>query len=194
MPKSQYVVRTEVEHVNGKVTASVRLVAAQGQVMWSSRFEQSSPALSALREQVAANLINVLRCSFGGLEAERAKVRPAELEKLMAICESFDLNDLSAAEARARHLTVTNPDLSLGWALLAMIDGKMAGQGNLASQVQALKSSRIASSIAPDGLNTWLARVAAERRRPRPARRRCRLSTRPSSGTPTSPGSCMTAA
>ncbi len=161
-PETQYAVRTEIERENGKMIANARLVAApRGQVIWSHRFEQSGPALSALREQVAANLVDVLRCSFGGLGAERSKLRPVDLEQLMAICQSFEMNDLTAAEARARQLTIVHPDLSLGWAMLAMIQGVMVGQGNVTIRDQALANSRIAAKISPGGINTWLAKTAA---------------------------------
>lgn len=161
-PQTQYAVRAEIETANGKMVAYARLTTVpRGQVIWSRRFEQSGPALSALREQVAANLIDLLRCSFGGLEDERLKLRPADIRQLMAICESFNLNDYSAAGARARQLTVSHPDLSLGWALLAMIQGEMVGQGNADLRILALANSRTAATIAPDGLNTWLAKVAA---------------------------------
>ncbi len=161
-PDTQYTIRTEIEGAHGKMIANARLIAApRGQVIWSRRFEQAGPALSALREQIAANLVDVLRCSFGGLEAERAKVQPADLEQLMAICESFEANDFTAAETRARRLTIAHPDLSLGWALLAMIEGEMVGQGNDAVRAQAIANSRMAATIAPGGTNTWLAKAAA---------------------------------
>ena len=161
-PETQYAIHTEIERANGRIITSARLIAAPlGQVIWARRFEQSGPALSALREQVAANLVDILRCSFGGLGTERAKVQPADLKQLMTICERFEWNDLAAAEARARQLTVAHPGLSLGWALLAMIQGNMVGQGKMAFRGQALANSQIAATIAPNGLNTWLAKAAA---------------------------------
>ena len=160
-PQTQYAVRAEIESANGKMVAYARMTAIpRGQVIWSRRFEQSGPALSALREQVAANLIDVLRCSFGGLEAERSKVGPLELEQLMAICQSLEAGELAAGEVRAQQFTVRHPDLSLGWALLAMIQGAMVGEGKPVRD-QALANSRIAAKIAPNGVNTWLARAAA---------------------------------
>ena len=161
MPSTQYAVRAEIEPANGRMIAYARLAAQPGgQVIWSRRFEQSGPALSPLRQEVAASLIDVLRCGFGGLEAERAKVRPADLEQLLAICESFNARDFQAAEPRARQLTKDRPDLSLGWVLLAMIQGAVAGEDHVV-RAKALANSRVAASIAPDGVNTWLARAAA---------------------------------
>ena len=105
-------------------------------------------------------LQQLLRCSFGGLGAERAKVGPADLEQLMAICESFQVTDLTAAEARARQLSIAHPDLSVGWALLAMIEGKWSARATPPVRAQALANSRAAANIAPNGLNTWLAKAA----------------------------------
>ncbi len=161
-PETQYVVRTGIERANGKLIANAQVIAVQpGQVIWSRRFEQSGPALSALREQVAANIIGVLRCSFGGLEDERHKAQPGDLEQLMAICQSFEEDDLAGAQARARRLTRAHPDLALGWAMLALIQGDMLGEGNAGLQSQAVANSRRAAAIAPDNVATWLARAAA---------------------------------
>lgn len=88
-PATQYTVRTDIERAGGKVIANARLIAApNGQLVWSRQFEQGGPALSALREEVAANLVDVLRCSFGGLGSERAKVKPADLEQLVCVAGS----------------------------------------------------------------------------------------------------------
>ena len=161
-PGTQYAVRTEIERADGKMIATARLIAlSRGQVIWSRRFEQAGPALSALRAQVAANIVNVLRCSFGGLENERSKARTADLEQLMAICQNFEDNDMSAALARARRLTLARPDLAFPWAMLANIQGNMVGAGDVAAQPQAVANRRRAAAIAPDNIATWLARAAA---------------------------------
>lgn len=161
-PGTDYAVRTEIERKGGKMVADARLISVrQGQVIWSRHFEQSGPGLSALREQVAAKIVGALRCSFGGLENERPKAQPADIEQLMAICQSFEENDSVAAEARARQLTLAHPDLGFAWAMLALIEGDMVGQGHNGSQAQALANSRRAELIAPGNSITWLAQAAA---------------------------------
>ena len=143
--------------------ATARLVAVrQGQVIWSSRFEQSGSALSALREQVAARLVGGLRCSFGGLENERSKAAPDDIGQLMAICQGFEENESGAVvAARARQLTLARPDLGVAWAMLALIQGDMVGQGHAEFQEQAVFNSRRADMIAPGTIVAWLARAAA---------------------------------
>ena len=161
-PDTQYAVHTDIEGVKGKTIANARLIAVQGgQVLWSRRFEQSGPEMSALREQVAATIVNVLRCSFGGLGNERTKARPADLEQLMAICQSFIDDDLSSAQVRARQLTVAHPDLGFAWAILGAVQGNMTGDGDAALQSQAVANTRRAAAIAPDNVSTWLARAAS---------------------------------
>ncbi len=161
-PEAEYAVRAEVERANGTMIANARLISVpRGRVIWSRRFEQSGQALSALREQVAAAIIGGLRCSFGGLEDERQKARPADIEQLMVICQAFEENDSAASLARARQLTRDHPELGFAWAMLALIEGDLVGQGQPEHQRQTLADSLRAESIAPGNTATWLARAAA---------------------------------
>jgi tetratricopeptide (TPR) repeat protein len=162
MTGTQYAIRTDVERVDGNMVANARLVAvSNGEVLWSRRFVQAGPSLSALRGQIAANMIGVLRCSFGGLEDERSKAKPADLAQLMAICQNFEEDDMPAAEARARQLTVAHPELGLAWAMLGTIQGQMSSEGDTALRAQALANALRARAIAPDSVCTFLALAAA---------------------------------
>jgi tetratricopeptide (TPR) repeat protein len=159
---TQYAVRTEIERANGNMIANARVIALpKGEVLWSRRFEQSGPSLSALRDQIAANIIGVLRCSFGGLEDERPKATPADLAQLMAICQDFEQGDMSAAQTRARQLTIAHPDLGLAWAMLGKIQGDLSSEGNKSLSAQASFNARRALAIAPDSVCTFLALAAA---------------------------------
>lgn len=161
-PTTAYAVRTEIERANATMIATARLISVEdGQVIWAHRFEQSGPSLAALRERVAASIVGLLRCSFGGLASERAKARVADLQQIMAICFNLDNDDLAAATVHAQQLTRTNPELGLGWAILATIEGYLAGQGNHALQAQAVADSQRAAAIAPGNVSTWVALAAA---------------------------------
>ena len=159
-PKTEYAVRTDIERADGKMIANARLVAVgPGQVIWSRRFEQSGPSLSALREQVAASIVGALRCSFGALAEERPKASAADIEQLIAICQSMDVGDLAAAQGRARRLTLARPDLAVGWAILAATQANMARDGDAALQKQAVENSRRAAAIAPDSVSALMAQA-----------------------------------
>lgn len=161
-PGTEYAVRTDIEHAGGKVIANARLIAVpHGQVIWSRRFEQSGPSLSALREQVAATIIGALRCSFGLLASERPKARPADIEQLIAICQSSELDDMTAALSRARKLTQARPDLAVAWSTLARLQSHMALDGDAHLKQQAIENSRRAAAIAPKNVSTFLALAAA---------------------------------
>ena len=162
VPESQYAVRAEIEHADGRMTANARLIAVrQGQVLWSRRFEQSGPALSALRERVAANIVDLLRCSFGGLGDELPKARLADIAQILSACQSMKEGDMSLALTRARQLTRTRPDMALGWAMLAVIQGEMIEEGDTGLKDAAVANSRRAAAIAPDNVSTWIALASA---------------------------------
>ena len=159
---TQYAVRTDIDRASGKLVADARLIAMpKGEVLWSHRFDQSGPSLSALRDQIAANIVGVLRCSFGGLEDERPKVSAAELGQLMTICQEFEMGDMADAQARVSQLTLARPDLGLAWAMLANIQGELIGAGDRSLRPQALASARRALAIAPNSVCTFLALAAA---------------------------------
>jgi TolB-like protein len=159
---TQYAVRTEIERANGNMIANARVIALpKGEVLWSRRFEQTGPAVSLLREQVAANIVWVLRCSFGELEKERPKATPGDLAQLMAICQDFEQGDLSAAHERARKLTISHPDLGLAWAILAKVQGDLIEAGDQSLLAQASLNARRALAIAPDSVCSALAFAAA---------------------------------
>lgn len=160
---TQYIVRTEIERSNDKTIAVSRLISAKdGEVLWSRRFEQVDPALSVLRDRVAANIVGVLQCSFGGLEGERAKARSIDLTQIMTICQEFEANDMTAARARAQRLTLERPDLAIGWSLLAVIHGNSIDEQNNATLLgEARANAERARQIAPDSAMTWLALTAA---------------------------------
>ena len=162
---TQYAVRTEIERAKNKLVAHARLIAvSSGEILWSRRFEQSEPAVSVLRERVAANIVGTLRCSFEGLEDERSKAREVDVAQLMAICWDFEETNLAAAQARARQLTVARPDLATGWALLALIQGNLLEETedpNLKFQSRA--NAQRAKELAPDKALTWMALTAVAR-------------------------------
>ena len=160
---NQYIIRTEIERTEDKVVALARLVAAKdGEVLWSRRFEQTERSLSILRDRVAANIVGVLRCSFGGLEGERFKARTVDLTQIMTICQDFEANNMAAARTRARRLTIERPDLAIGWALLAVIQGNMLEEQDSPDlQAEARSNAARARQIAADSPLTWMALAAA---------------------------------
>ncbi len=115
-----------------------------------------------LRDRVAANIVGVLQCSFGGLEGEQRKARTVELTQLMTICQDFEDGNMAAARARARRLTLQRPDLAIGWALLAVIQGNLLDeQGDSTLLADARANAERARQIAPDNAMTSLALTAA---------------------------------
>lgn len=162
--RTQYIVRTEIERTGDKVVAQARFVAVKdGEVLWSRRFEQSEPALSMLRETVAANIVGVLRCSFGGLEGERSKARSVDLMQIMTICQDFEESDMAAAQARAQRLTLQRPDLAIGWSLLTVIQASMMeGRNDPALQAQMRANAERARRIAPGSALTSMALTVAK--------------------------------
>lgn len=160
---TQYAVRTDIERTSEKVVAQVRLVAVKdGEVIWSRRYEQSDPALSMLRDRVAANIVSLLRCSFGGLAGERAKVRSVDLTQVMTICQDFEDNNMAAARVGARRLTIERSDLGIGWALLAVTEGNLIDElDDPTLQAQARANAERARQIAPNSPLTWMALTAA---------------------------------
>lgn len=160
-PDTQFAVRTEIERAGDKIVAQAQLIAVQnGEVLWSRRFAQSEPALSALREQVAASIVGILQCSFGTLDYEQSKARPADIALLMAICQDFGESNLASAQMRARQLTMTRPDLAVGWAWLAVVQGNMLSADDPALKQKALVNAERAKKIGPDKACTWLALAA----------------------------------
>lgn len=158
---TQYAVRTEVERTQDKIVAHARVVSMQnGEVIWSRRFEQSGSTLSTLREQIAANIVSVLQCSFGTLEHEQLKARAADVALLMAICEDFGANEYRSAMARARQLTVARPDLAVGWAWLAVTQGNLLNEDDPVAKREAQANAQRAKAIGPDKACTWLAQAA----------------------------------
>ncbi len=160
-PGTEYAVRTEIERANGNLVVQARLVAVnKGEILWSRRYEQAGPALSALRERVAADIIGVLRCSFGGLEDERSKARSADLAHIMAVCQAFEDDDQNTAKVHARQLTVERPNLALGWALLAIVQSGVMEESNYLARTQARMNAARAFEIAPGNVVTSKARAA----------------------------------
>jgi predicted Zn-dependent protease len=163
-PDTQYAVRTEIERKNNKIFALTRLIAVDsGEVLWSQRFEQSDPALSTLREQIAANIVGMLTCSFGKLDDERSTPRTADMAQLIAICQDVDDDNLTSAQAHARQLTQSRPDLAIGWAWLAVVQGWMIDKGDDTLRGQAIANALRTKKIAPDKACTWLAQAAVAR-------------------------------
>lgn len=160
---TQFIVRTEIERTDKKVVALARLVAVKdGSVIWSRRFEQVDPVLSMLRDRVAANIVGVLQCSFGGLEGERLKARSVDLMQVMTICQDFEDSNMAAARGRARRLTLDRPDLAIGWALLAVVQRNLLDeQADPTLQANARANAERARQIAPDSAMTWIALTAA---------------------------------
>jgi hypothetical protein len=160
-PRTQYAVRTEIERKNNKIFALTRLIAVQsGEVLWSQRFEQSGPALSTLREQIAANIVGMLTCSFGKLDDERSKPRTVDMAQLIAICQDVDDHKLASAQAHARQLTLSRPDLAIGWAWLAVVQGWMIDEGDGTLKAQAVANALRTKKLAPGKACTWLAQAA----------------------------------
>jgi tetratricopeptide (TPR) repeat protein len=158
---TQYAVRTEIERAGENMTASARLISGRtGQVLWSRRFQQSGSAPSVLRERVAANIVGVLRCSFGMMEDERAKASEADLMQLMTICDAMENDDPVTARINARQLTVSRPDLAIGWAILAIKEGEMADD-TAASTPEVRSYAERARKIAPGHAITWIALASA---------------------------------
>jgi TolB-like protein len=160
---TRYAVRTLIERGRTGLIAHARLVAMhEGQVIWSRRFDQSGRTPSALRERVAANIMGILRCGFGGLESDRLKVTPADVALIMASCQAVQDTDHAAAQFRAREVTRARPDLAIGWASLAIAQGTLAAYENKpAMRVQAIANAQRAVQIAPDHAITRLALAAA---------------------------------
>lgn len=77
----------------------------------------------------------------------------------MAICQDFGDNNLPAAQTRARQLTINRPDLAIGWAWLAVVQGNMIDDDS-ALKAQALANAERARQIGPGKACTWLARAA----------------------------------
>jgi hypothetical protein len=160
-PNTQYAVRTEIERKNNKIFALTRLIAVKGgEVLWSQRFEQSDPALSTLRERIAANIVGMLTCSFGKLDDERSAPRTADMALLIAICQDVDDRNLAAAQAHARQLTLSRPDFAIGWAWLAVVEGWMIDGGDSSVREQAVANALRAKQVAPNKACTWLAQAA----------------------------------
>lgn len=160
-PDTEYAVRTEIERDKDKIIAQTRLIAVQnGEVLWSRRYEQSGPTLSKLRVQIAANIIGMLRCSFGTLEEERSKARTADVALLMAICQDFEQNNLVSAQVRARQLAASLPDVAIGWAWLAVVQRNLVDQDDSPLKQQAIANAQRAMKIAPGKACSWLARAA----------------------------------
>ena len=160
-PDTQYAVRTEIERVNDGIIAHTQLIALiNGEVLWSRRYVHSERALSTLREQIAASIVGMLQCSFGTLDDERSKARPSDVALLMAICQDFEKTDLSSAQTRARQLTIARPDLAVGWAWLAVVQGNMLAENDPALKLKALANAERAKKIGPEKACTWLAQAA----------------------------------
>ena len=158
---TQYAVRTEIERKNDKIVALTRLIAVKGgEVLWSQRFEQTGSALSPLREQIAANIVGMLTCSFGKLDDERVAPRTADMALLIAVCQDIDDRNLTAAQGHSRQLTLSRPDLAIGWAWLAVVQGLMIDQGDGTLKEQAVANALRAKKLAPDKACTWLAQAA----------------------------------
>ena len=157
----QYVVRTTVDRDGDALVVNARMVAtSDGAIVWSRQMRQTASGATALREQVAANIVGILRCSFGSLGKERALMKPGDLALLISTCQALVDGDDQQLNARVRALTIARPDISIGWALLGECLALAAEESNDPSMLKSARAAvQRAIAIAPDGLETYQAMV-----------------------------------
>lgn len=118
--RSDFVVRASVERRRDRLTAQARLVStADGAVLWSRAFADESGSIAALREQIAISAAEIMRC---GLERS-AKILSDDSDSarlFFGMCEALGDGDWSKAEVLAGQIVARRPDVSTGWACLAM--------------------------------------------------------------------------
>jgi tetratricopeptide (TPR) repeat protein len=147
-----YALRTKVESGPQGLSINAWIAAGRdGAIVWSRRTDQASAGEAALRERVAANIVGVLRCSFGTLDGEHSGIKTPELASLLAACQSVMDDDLDQALVRARALTESRPDLAASWAVLAQIAATRAEDGTKpALWSEARSAAARAAKISPD--------------------------------------------
>ena len=146
--RSDYVVRASVERHRGRLTAKARLVStADGTVLWSRAFADETGSIAALREQIAISAAEVMRC---GLErsAKFMGDDPGSARLFFGMCEAIGDGDWLKGEILARQVVARRPDVSTGWACLAMTTVAAASQGPRSSAGLPTAKLRLARGFA----------------------------------------------
>src|SRR5690606_6578710 len=102
------------------VTARVEH-ASSGLTLWSQQIERDAEERVELQEQVAARVVDVVRCALNLEPPARGRLSPQSLSLFLRACdaERFNQGDWERVRLLARQLTEREPSLALGWALLA---------------------------------------------------------------------------
>ena len=118
--RSDYVMRASIERQGERLTAQARLVSSSdGAVLWSRAFTDETGSIAALREQIAISVAEVMRC---GLARSAAILSddPASARLFFGMCEALGDGDWTKAEVLAGKIVARRPEVSTGWACLAM--------------------------------------------------------------------------
>ncbi len=114
-----YLVRIAVDRDGDRIVARARLVSeADGAVLWSGRFEETSNRPDRLRERVAMQTAGVMRC---GLERSvKVLGDPSTIRLFFAACNAVKNEDFAQGGSFAQQVVARRPDVAAGWACLAM--------------------------------------------------------------------------
>lgn len=116
-------VRTRVSRSSEQTDGLVQLVSSRNNVvLWSGNYSNDMDDLSGLGLRAAGGLITALRCALRSLPASDPFRDEKRAQLVFSACGAvFEESGqpFVRAEALARRLVERNPELSIGWALLA---------------------------------------------------------------------------
>lgn len=130
------------------VRVSVRLDdVATHQTIWAQTFESDSARMGAVRLQVAAAAVSVLRCASQA-RGERVRLSEASLAVLLRICEVSGDSGSAGRLQLARQLAQSAPRSSLAQGRLAIESANAAQSAPAAMRPQLLMQATEAADIA----------------------------------------------
>ena len=126
----RYVLEGNVRRSGDLLRVTAQLVeTAQGQIVWTQRFERPVAELAALQEELVLDVAATLDANVYRLEMERALHKPSDLTAWECLARSMAANRLITPEnmvlalTEARRAVEIAPDYGLAHAMLALTDG-----------------------------------------------------------------------
>lgn len=105
------------------LSVNTHIVDARANVtLWSNTYHRAVSEGGAMQEQVAAHVVDVLRCALVSRRPNAGPIDPRTLAIFMRACDVAQRFDAPPEEIyeSARQVTVRAPQFSRGWSLLAM--------------------------------------------------------------------------
>jgi len=118
-----FVLDGSIQQEGDALRVNTHIIDAKTNVtLWSNEFRRASAESTAMQEQVAAHVVDVLRCALVSRRPNAGVIDPQTLAIFMRACdvaERFDGKPEEIYES-ARQVTVRAPEFARGWGLLAM--------------------------------------------------------------------------